>query len=622
MKFKTFLAEFESKKTQHPEGSKKLSIVVIAQMKKDALQDALTELVFWDSENAHLYKKPKLTEIEGDEADARKLEYLADKERFSQNSLPLEDSTLVEEKHTSETKSVVNPQPKMTGTQTAKITINANLSLFIRIAFIDNRYSSSFAIHSHDEISKAANSVIKGDLDNYHLSTYSLYSDAIEYILSAASAVIVSIAENLESGSRLHEADEVFTVSKMLWDKVGKDAEDFFNSHIVNDETFHTPTQVTEKTHNDTQKNNETQNDTVSSISEQKEPEKHEEPQITLDTLLDVKPDVEEKTISKTEKQIIEINERLDGLALGESFFIDDLPNDVYHGCNGDSSTKLKDACQSLMYYNGRYNTGDIEKPIGAHFDVGNLAHALILQPELVEKEFKQKPDMKEPTLPQRVKYDEWVKAGKPSKEKDKKLYPTEIALERCEFWDNFLEDNNDVTIVDKDNWKIAEAMAKAVHENQMAKAMLDWPDRKSERSYFKRDEETGRVIKIRTDIDCGAIIGDLKTIQLRSRPDEDRLLEKLDYEIRNRKYDLSAAMYLDVKQASQFIWIFVNKEPGYHWVAVIRASEKTIERGRQLYRSKLNAIQNAEEIGDWPAPNSIQHFYDKTTSRFEIPTI
>ena len=326
--------------------------------------------------------------------------------------------------------------------------------------------------------------------------------------------------------------------------------------------------------------------------------------------------------VDQTQKQIDELNVRLNELLPQEVIVYDDLPNAVYHGCIGDSSSKIKDACESMMYYNACHNTFEVKKPTGSHFDVGNLAHSLILEPHTVERDYKKKPSMASPTEPQRKKYDAWVKLGRPSKEEDPKAQPTPLSIERCEFWDNFTAKNKDFMIVDDENWKVAESMATAVNNHEIAKKILNNQHRKSERSYFTREAHTGRIIKARADIDLGSIIADLKTISLRRKVDGEYLLNILRHEIKQRKYDLSAAMYLDVTGAKQFVWIFVNKEVGYHWVAVIRASEDTIEEGRAVYLEKLQEIQHCHEVNVWPEPVSIQRVFNPDSEQFELPTI
>ena len=68
------------------------------------------------------------------------------------------------------------------------------------------------------------------------------------------------------------------------------------------------------------------------------------------------------------------------------------LPNEVYHAANGISSTQVKDARVSLMYFNARHVEKTIIKERSPVLDMGNLVHALALQPELLDEEFSVEP--------------------------------------------------------------------------------------------------------------------------------------------------------------------------------------------------------------------------------------
>jgi len=69
-----------------------------------------------------------------------------------------------------------------------------------------------------------------------------------------------------------------------------------------------------------------------------------------------------------------------------------DLPNSVYHGANGISSTMLKDARVSLLYYHGRHVAKTIVKENSAALSFGSLVHTLTLQPEKLADEFNIEP--------------------------------------------------------------------------------------------------------------------------------------------------------------------------------------------------------------------------------------
>ncbi|WP_320732699.1 RecE family exodeoxyribonuclease [Enterobacter roggenkampii] len=72
------------------------------------------------------------------------------------------------------------------------------------------------------------------------------------------------------------------------------------------------------------------------------------------------------------------------------------LPNDIYHAANGISSTQVKDARVSLMYFNARHVAKTIPRTASKVLDMGNLVHALALQPENLEAEFSVEPEIPE----------------------------------------------------------------------------------------------------------------------------------------------------------------------------------------------------------------------------------
>ncbi|EDR6955314.1 exodeoxyribonuclease [Salmonella enterica subsp. enterica serovar Typhimurium] len=72
------------------------------------------------------------------------------------------------------------------------------------------------------------------------------------------------------------------------------------------------------------------------------------------------------------------------------------VPNEVYHAANGISSTQVKDARVSLMYFNARHVEKTIVKERSPVLDMGNLVHALALQPENLEADFSVEPEIPE----------------------------------------------------------------------------------------------------------------------------------------------------------------------------------------------------------------------------------
>lgn len=394
------------------------------------------------------------------------------------------------------------------------------------------------------------------------------------------------------------------------------------------------------------------------------------------------------------------------------------VPNDVYHAANGISSTMVKDARVSLMYYDGRHVSKTIKKERSKVLDMGNLVHALALQPEILDEEFSIEPVIPEgaltttatiraviddynnglpvqlsaddikrfleeynATLPQpiplgddvtqtgesymslppefqRVDEGQKVTAAKmkacireynatlPAQMKTsgsrdtlleqlaiinpdlvaqeaQKPQPLKVSGTKAdliqavksvkpdtvfadELLDAWRENPGDKILVTRQQYATALAIQSALYAHPEAGKLLQNPTRAVEVSYFGIDDDTGLEIRVRPDVELeyeGLRIGfDLKTISMWDVK-EDALKSRLHREITMRDYHLSAGMYCNVADLDKFAWIFVNKDEGYHWVAVVWASESLLELGKLEYRQTIRSIANAMDTGEWPAP-------------------
>lgn len=394
------------------------------------------------------------------------------------------------------------------------------------------------------------------------------------------------------------------------------------------------------------------------------------------------------------------------------------LPNDVYHAANGISSTQVKDARVSLMYFEARHVSKTIQKERSKVLDMGNLVHALALQPETLAAEFSIEPEIPEgaltttatirecideynaslppqlsaddikalleahnATLPaplplgaavdetaesymelpeefQRIESDKKQTAAamkacikeynatlpapvKTSGSRDalleqlaiinpdlvaqeaQKPQPLKVSGTKAdliqavkavkpdavfadELLDAWRENPEGKVLVTRQQLETALAIQKALHAHPTTGKLLQHPDRAVETSYFGIDEETGLEIRVRPDLELdvdGVRIGaDLKTISMWNIK-QSGLRAKLHREIIDRDYHLSAGMYMETASLDQFFWIFVNKDEGYHWIAIVEASQELVELGILEYRATMRAIANAFDTGEWPAP-------------------
>ncbi|MBJ9210616.1 PD-(D/E)XK nuclease-like domain-containing protein [Citrobacter freundii] len=410
----------------------------------------------------------------------------------------------------------------------------------------------------------------------------------------------------------------------------------------------------------------------------------------------------------------------------------EDIPNEVYHSANGISSTMLKDARISLMYYHGRHIAGTIPREESDALLRGRIIHSYTLETEKFADEYAVPvavPDYVVTTsqdlitiikdynaslpalmTPEQMK--EWIEnynstltqpvALGASAEETGLLYndlpeafrripegekhtasamkdcikeynatlppllktsgtreqlldqigsvaPEMAEKERAKFlpynvsgtkeqltdiartiqpdlvtlddWQKQQEKTiQGKTLISSEMYEQAININAALQNNPDAARLLNHPERKSEISYFGFDEETGLEIRVRPDIEIRlpyeSICADLKSVSL-GYVRQERLKDRLHREIIERDYHLSAAMYCDVANLDKFFWIFVNKDAGYHWVAVVEASPELLELGRQEYRRTLRQINEALETNHWPAP--ITESYTDELNDFDL---
>ncbi|EBI3645370.1 hypothetical protein D0065_08085 [Salmonella enterica] len=301
------------------------------------------------------------------------------------------------------------------------------------------------------------------------------------------------------------------------------------------------------------------------------------------------------------------------------------LPNCAYHAADGISSTMLKDARISLMYFYGRYIAGTIKRETSDAFTMGSLVHSLILEPAKFDEEYAVFPGIPAGAFTNTDSLKAFIReynADKPKSEQLKLTGKKEDLQEAIravkpeaifadEYEQQWLENIGNKTVLTGEQLRLAKAMRQAVLSDSVAGYYVNHPSRSVEVSYFGMDEDTEMDVRVRPDleitVDNERIGIDLKTISM-GRVRQDVLRARLHREIIDRDYHISAAMYSDVANLNKFFWIFVNKDEGYHWVAVVEASSEEIELGRLEYRKTMQSLKQAYDSGVWPAPITEQY--------------
>ena len=238
-----------------------------------------------------------------------------------------------------------------------------------------------------------------------------------------------------------------------------------------------------------------------------------------------------------------------------------DMPADEYHASNAIGSTSLK-----TLYKHppAVYEYQRVNPPQSDAFDIGTVAHALILE--------------QDDSIVQVIDVDR--KSGKAWSE------PAAQARE-----------NGKIPLKTSD-WETVKAMRDSVMAHPVASALLH--KHSPEVSYFTKLYD-GLDVKCRADAitsDSMTVV-DLKTTGASADPTD---FARTAY---NLGYHQSAAHYQDtIKQvtgfAPAFVFVVVSKQPPY-LTSVVELHPDFVEYGRQANHVAANTFKSCTTSGHWP---------------------
>ncbi|MGL4939401.1 PD-(D/E)XK nuclease-like domain-containing protein [Shewanella sp.] len=261
---------------------------------------------------------------------------------------------------------------------------------------------------------------------------------------------------------------------------------------------------------------------------------------------------------------ITRLNKQLACLAPGEVLRKNNLHADVYHRCAGVSTSKLKVFIDCPAKYKAMFITGEMDRPSGRQFDLGKAAHGLILEPAKFHAEFV--------------------------------VQPSEIKIRRGKAWDEFNDANQDRTIITQDDWVACHRMRDAVETHKFGKRLISGG--KPEISFFKKDIETGLIVKCRTDYLLGDLIVDVKTAAS-AHP------EKFGRHAKDLGYPLQDAIYRDVTGFSEFAFLVVEKTAPFVVTAPVLFDEDVRRLGYLQYKKALRDLAHAIDFDLFPGYTS-----------------
>ena len=237
------------------------------------------------------------------------------------------------------------------------------------------------------------------------------------------------------------------------------------------------------------------------------------------------------------------------------------------------SSTDLRRLLRSPAHFR---NPAKLESPALAF---GSLAHAFVLLPNYAEARYRPRADV-----------DGRTKEGKAVRD-----------------WEISLSQQQNIQFVSRADYDAAVSIASAVRTHLGASALI-----------AGGMAETAGIldgfcdvnVRIKPDYRTDAHIIDLKTTT-DARPDA------FVRSVVNFGYEVQAAFYVDVAQAidglkRDFYWVGVEKDAPYA-VAVYKASDEMLERGRQQYIKAIDLYKECASLDLWPA-------YSQQVQTLELP--
>lgn len=261
------------------------------------------------------------------------------------------------------------------------------------------------------------------------------------------------------------------------------------------------------------------------------------------------------------------------------------MPNADYHAGPGISKSHL-DAISggTPLHYWSKYLDPNRERPEPTPAMVlGSAVHSAILEPDVFPTEYT--------TVPENA-------PNRPTAAQRNAKNPSTGTLLAIDYWDEFEAANKGKVILSPGDYSFCLQMRDAVNRHPLASRILG--SGKAEQSFFAIDDETGELVKCRTDwLADNGLIADVKTTESASPANFGK-------SVANFRYYVQAAFYSDILQQlygeapPAFVFLAVEKTPPFA-VAVYFATPEQIELGREYYRKDLNLIAECKRTGNWP---------------------
>lgn len=251
-----------------------------------------------------------------------------------------------------------------------------------------------------------------------------------------------------------------------------------------------------------------------------------------------------------------------------------DVPNEVYRAAPGVSQTELKWMDPTPAHYRARKDEPP-EPPTDAQ-KIGTAVHSVILEGKKLDEVVYLQPET-------------YIA-------KDGKTKPWHNGADACKLWQ---ERHTDRPVVDASEFADILGMAESAAKSPDVQRILKRSQR--EVAGFKIDPATGLMLKARADVltlddEQYVTIPDLKTVDF-GGADEGEFYKS----IWKWGYHIQAAHYLDVFEATHFVFIVVEKKKPYG-ISCYYIDPEFVLEGRRKRDELLEKLAACEKLGVWPA--------------------
>jgi hypothetical protein len=216
-------------------------------------------------------------------------------------------------------------------------------------------------------------------------------------------------------------------------------------------------------------------------------------------------------------------------------------------------------------------------KEVTEAMEFGTILHTAILQPDLLSEAYYVKPE------------------------------PWDGRTTACKVWKTAHQDRPVITKEQEDSIpKIKETVLSLPVAGDIIRTG------QKEVSFFKRDEETGLLLKCRVDAIATDTDGNTHLVDLKKVRRAHAAAERFSVQCVDRGYDVQCASYLHITGASRFVFVAMEDEPPFD-AELWELDAKDVAEGLMKWRSMLSRYAAAVAEGTWPG-------YTRAVKKLTLP--